>query len=78
MTARPGYGLTNAGGMDRRANTLDIAAAFIGHNEGRKPQTANRKPQTANRKPQTANRKPQTANRKPQTANRKPQTGSLD
>ena len=59
MTAQPGHGFTGAGGTDRRANTLDIAAVFIGYNET--PQTANRKPQTANRKPQTANRKPQTA-----------------
>ena len=51
-----------------RANTLDIAAAFIGDNGT--PQAASRKPQAASRKPQAASRKPQAASRKPQAASR--------
>ena len=52
------------------ANTLDIAAAFLGNNGT--PQAASRKPQAASRKPQAASRKPQAASRKPQAASRKP------
>ena len=75
-TLTPGPGPAGCGEATGRLKALDIAAAFIGNNERRKPQAASRKPQAASRKPQAASRKPQAASRKPQAASRKPQAAS--